>query len=50
MSKKFLSYDDFDDIDDVSAEYPSAASIQEVEGGWMVFDSIDEFKTWLKQS
>ena len=34
---------------EVAAEYPSAAKIVKVEGGYHVFMTINEYETWKKQ-
>ncbi|HEY9746560.1 MAG TPA: hypothetical protein V6C99_10125 [Oculatellaceae cyanobacterium] len=46
---RFCSQQDYEDIEAVRNEYPGAAEIIEVEGGWMVFDTITEAETWRKQ-
>lgn len=46
---KFLSQQDYATIEAVKDECPEAAEVVEVEGGWMVFDSIDEANQWRNQ-
>lgn len=46
---KFLSVSDYASIDDVRGAYPSAADIVEVDGGFMVFDTHDDFEIWKSQ-
>ena len=45
---KFCSTEDYDEFM-VEEVYPSAAVIVEVDNGWMVFDTQDEFETWKNQ-
>ncbi len=45
----FASQADYQTPDDVKAAYPSAAKIVDVEGGWMVCDTINDYSTWLGQ-
>jgi len=46
----FLSAENYSDIKSVEVEYPSAVAIEEVDGGWMVFDNATDHKTWQGQS
>ena len=46
---KFASQQDYADIDAVSNAYPWAAEIIEVDGGWMVFDTVTDADTWRAQ-
>lgn len=34
---------------EVAAQYPGAEKIVKVEGGYMVFFTIDDYKTWKNQ-
>lgn len=34
---------------EVVAEYPEAAKIVRVEGGWAVFDTYEDYETWRRQ-
>lgn len=45
----FCSEDYYDTIEDVSADYPSAAMVVPVEGGWRVFEDMSEYHTWINQ-
>lgn len=47
---KFCSEVEYDGVDAVRAEYPAAADVVEVDGGWMVFETHDEFDTWSRQA
>ncbi len=46
---KFASQQDYANIEAVKEEYPSAAEIVEVDGGWMVFDTVTDAETWRNQ-
>ncbi len=46
---KFASQQDYANIEAVRAEYPGAAEIVEVDGGWMVFDTVTDADTWRNQ-
>lgn len=46
---KFVSQQDYADIEAVQDAYPGAAEIIEVEGGWMVFDTVTDAETWRNQ-
>ena len=37
------------DIDDVRQQAPWAAEIAEIEGGWIAFESEDDYATWCGQ-
>lgn len=43
---RFVSRDDYATQADVEAEYPGAAVIVEVDGGWMVFETVTDFEIW----
>lgn len=45
----FVTQQAFENSDAVAEEFPCAAEIIEVEGGWMVFDTVTEAETWLNQ-
>lgn len=45
---KFLSEDEYG-IEEVRDEYSSAAVIEPVDGGWMIFDSATDYELWLDQ-
>ena len=49
MSHKFCSENDYANIDAVRSEYPGAASIIEVDGGWAVFDTVEDEQIWQNQ-
>lgn len=42
-------YGEYETEQEVMDKYPSAAVVIEVEGGWMVFDTVDEYETWENQ-
>lgn len=44
---KFASEQDYENIDAVRDEYPGAYDVIEVEGGWMVFETIGDAQVWL---
>lgn len=46
---KFASQQDYASLEEVQDAYPGAAEIVEVEGGWMVFDTVTDAETWLNQ-
>jgi len=46
---KFVSQQDYADIEAVQDAYPGAAEIIEVEGGWMVCDTVTDADTWCNQ-
>ena len=37
------------EIRDIAKEYPSYTMAVRVEGGWMMFESYDEYRTWMAQ-
>lgn len=39
----------FREIKDIAKEYPSYTMAVRVEGGWMMFESYDEYRTWKAQ-
>ena len=45
----FISYTDYPTEESAWDAYPGAAHIESVEGGWYVFDSLDDYHTWLEQ-
>ena len=45
----FCSQNDYADLDAVQSEYPGAAEIIEVDGGWMVFATTTDADTWRGQ-
>lgn len=45
----FCSETDYDSIDHVFEEHPSAAAIVPVEGGWRVFGTLSDLSTWEAQ-
>lgn len=47
---KFASQQDYENIEAVQDAYPGAAEIIEVEGGWMVFDTVTDADTWRNQA
>lgn len=46
---KFASQQDYENIEAVRNEYPGAAEIVEVDGGWLVFDTTTDAETWRNQ-
>lgn len=46
---KFVSNQDYKSIRAVRNAYVCAFKILAVEGGWMVFDSMNDFQTWRNQ-
>ena len=46
----FASAMDYKDIQAVQDEYPSAARIVEVDGGWMVFYTSTDADRWASQA
>ncbi len=40
---------EYRNIREVKAEYPSAAKIVKVTGGWAVFDTLADYETWKRQ-
>ena len=46
---KFASQQDYANLEAVQAAYPAAAKIIEVDGGWMVFDTVTDAETWRNQ-
>lgn len=49
IMSKFASQQDYENIDAVRNEYPGAAEIVEVDGGWRVFDTVTDAETWKTQ-
>ena len=47
MLGEFISIKDYKSIAEVQALYPGCKVVW-VPGGWMVFDSLDEFEEWRK--
>ena len=37
------------EVKDVAREYPSYTMAVRVDGGWMLFESYDEYRTWKAQ-
>jgi hypothetical protein len=46
---KFCREEDYKNRKAVAAEYPAAAKIRKVCGGWMVFDTLADYEIWRKQ-
>lgn len=46
---KFASQQDYKNRAAVVADYPTAAKIVKVEGGWAVFETATDYKTWENQ-
>lgn len=46
---KLCSEEDYKNRKAVAEEYPSAAKIRKVCGGWIVFDTLYEYEVWRKQ-
>jgi hypothetical protein len=49
MSTRFASTEQYRSIEEVRDAYPGAASIVEVEGGWIVFATEADFEVWRRQ-
>ena len=49
MRYEFADAQDYADKDAVEDEYPWAAEIIEVEGGWRVYESAADAQTWKNQ-
>lgn len=47
---KFCGKNDYETKNEVKEEYPSAEVIKRCEGGWMVFETEEEYETWKKQA
>lgn len=47
---KFCSRQDYATIAAVQDAYPDAAEIVEVDGGWIVFDTVTDADTWRNQT
>lgn len=45
----FCNEFDYRSLESVMCEYPSAACVEVVEGGWMVFDFYTDFDIWCQQ-
>ncbi len=45
---KFLRDEDYPTDFDVKAAYPEAYAIARVEGGWAVFPTFDDYRTWTR--
>lgn len=46
----FVSCENYENLEAVEMEYPGAAHIEEVEGGWMVFEAVTDYETWSGQA
>ena len=46
---KFCNNLDYKTEAEVSAAYPSAAKIVCVDGGWMMFNTLDAYEVWMNQ-
>ena len=49
MTVHFAAGEDYKTRKAVVAEYPGAAKIVKVTGGWAVFGTITDYNTWHKQ-
>ena len=49
MTSKFCNNNDYQSQTEVEDAYPAAAEVIEVEGGWMVFDTVTDADTWRNQ-
>jgi hypothetical protein len=49
MSTRFASAEHYADIAQIRDAYPGATEIMEIEGGWLVFATEDDFATWSRQ-
>ena len=45
----FVSNEDHKDRRTVTEHYPHAAKIVRVDGGWLVFASLDDYRNWKNQ-
>jgi hypothetical protein len=50
MRRESLSFEEAPTRKDAARLCPWAARIIEVDGGWMCFESVDDFKTWSRQT
>lgn len=46
--RRFASQEDYATREDVERDYPGAILV-EVDEGWIVFDTVDEYETWQRQ-
>ncbi len=46
---RFARSTDYKSAAFVKQAYPSAYKIEKVDGGWMVFETINEYNTWKRQ-
>ena len=44
-----LDIEEFPSLQAAEAECPWACAIEEVEGGWVAFESATDWETWLNQ-
>jgi hypothetical protein len=49
MANIFCSTDDYESREHVEATHTYAPLIVEVEGGWLVFDTLADYETWGAQ-
>lgn len=49
MSAVFVTLTDYPTAEEAWEAYPEAAHIEHVDGGWLVFPSLDDYHTWVKQ-
>ena len=47
---KFIEGTNYDTKEDVCREYPQYEIVEEVEGGYMIFATADEYWTWTEQA
>jgi hypothetical protein len=45
----FISAENYESIEAVDSEYPAAAHIEEVDGGWMAFETSADYEVWQGQ-
>lgn len=45
----FAAEEIYNNKSEVVNEYPSAALVKRVTGGWMVFETQDDYRTWKNQ-
>ena len=45
----FVSIENYADLNEVEDIHTGAAHIEPVDGGWIVFATIGDYKTWMRQ-
>ena len=46
----FVSHEQYENIEQVQEQYPGAAHIEPVDGGWMVFNTATDYDIWAGQA